>query len=98
MSESDVRRVEFQKAMDDQASVSARAEAAIKSSPYWFHAIELAPGITTPGRKSTEQLEEQVRSCQLPDLRGKTVLDIGAFDGYFSFTAERLGAAKVTAL
>ena len=51
MSESDVRQVEFQKAMNDQASVSARAEAAIKSSPYWFHAIELAPGITTPGRK-----------------------------------------------
>ncbi len=43
-------------------------------------------------------MDEQVRSCQLPDLRGKTVLDIGAFDGYFSFTAERLGAAKVTAL
>jgi tRNA (mo5U34)-methyltransferase len=98
MSESDVRQAEFQKAMNDQASASARAEAAIKSSPYWFHSIELAPGIMTPGRKSPEQLEEQVRSSQLPDLRGKTVLDIGAFDGYFSFVAERLGAAKVTAL
>jgi tRNA (mo5U34)-methyltransferase len=34
----------------------------------------------------------------LPDLGGKSVLDIGAYDGFFSFAAEILGAARVTAL
>lgn len=33
----------------------------------------------------------------LPNLTGKTVLDVGAFDGYFSFAAERLGASRVVA-
>jgi tRNA (mo5U34)-methyltransferase len=31
-------------------------------------------------------------------LSGKTVLDIGTWDGYFAFKAESLGAAGVTAL
>src|SRR5271157_3284456 len=31
------------------------------------------------------------------DLSGKTVLDIGAFDGFFSFEAERRGSARVVA-
>lgn len=34
----------------------------------------------------------------LPSLAGKTVLDIGAFSGYYSFAAERLGAKRVVAL
>jgi tRNA (mo5U34)-methyltransferase len=43
-------------------------------------------------------LEDQLAQCQLPDLRGRTVLDIGAWDGFFSFYAERNGAARVVAL
>jgi tRNA (mo5U34)-methyltransferase len=39
-----------------------------------------------------------LRNLGLPDLRGKSVLDIGAYDGFFSFAAERLGAARVIAL
>ena len=35
---------------------------------------------------------------RLPDLQGKTVLDIGAWEGFFSFEAERRGAARVVAL
>ena len=31
------------------------------------------------------------------DLTGKTVLDVGAWDGFFSFEAERRGAARVLA-
>ena len=34
----------------------------------------------------------------LPSLAGKRVLDIGAWDGWFSFRAEREGAATVVAL
>jgi tRNA (mo5U34)-methyltransferase len=32
------------------------------------------------------------------DLSGKAVLDVGAWDGYFSFEAERRGATKVLAI
>jgi tRNA (mo5U34)-methyltransferase len=61
----------------------------------WFHSIELEPGFVTPGRADTSA---QVRRLHLPDLRGKTVLDVGAWDGFFSFEAERRGAARVVAL
>ena len=53
--------------------------------------------MTTPGRKSPEQLSGQIAALALPDLRGKTVLDIGAWDGYFSFLAEERGASRVVA-
>jgi SAM-dependent methyltransferase len=40
---------------------------------------------------------EQLMWLHLPDLTGKTVLDVGAGAGYFSFAAERFGAARVVA-
>lgn len=66
--------------------------------PEWFHSIELEPGIFTPGRKSPAVLEWELSQLRLPDLHGKSVLDIGAYDGFFSFAAERLGASRVVAL
>ena len=38
---------------------------------------------------------EEIRMPQ--GLRGKTVLDVGAWDGFFSFEAERRGASRVLA-
>jgi len=64
----------------------------------WFHSIDLGDGLVTPGIKSTTQLDHELRAFRIPDLQGKTVLDIGAWDGYFSFAAERLGARRVVAL
>lgn len=64
----------------------------------WFHSIDLGDGVVTSGQKSAVQLASELRALGLPDLRGKTVLDIGAWDGYFSFAAERLGAARVVAV
>ena len=78
--------------------VRDRAEAAIRSCPEWYHSIELAPGIATPGRQPVEAWQRILAQLQLPDLSHKSVLDIGAYDGFFSFAAERLGAARVTAL
>jgi tRNA (mo5U34)-methyltransferase len=60
----------------------------------WFHSIELAPGLVTRGLDDTRA---RVDILRLPDLRGKTVLDVGAWDGFFSFEAERRGAARVVA-
>jgi tRNA (mo5U34)-methyltransferase len=61
----------------------------------WFHQIELPDGSTMPGR---DRSAEKLAALHLPDLTGKTVLDVGAWDGYFSFAAERLGASRVLAV
>lgn len=61
----------------------------------WFHSIELAPGVVTPGLDDTRR---RVGVLHLPsDLAGRTVLDVGAWDGFFSFEAERRGAKRVVA-
>jgi tRNA (mo5U34)-methyltransferase len=62
----------------------------------WYHTIDLGQGIVTSG---SDVSPRKLRHLGLPeDLRGKTVLDIGAWDGFFSFEAERRGAARVVAL
>jgi len=75
-----------------------RTRAAAATVPLWWHSIDLGHGVTTPGRKSTEQLRAELAALDLPSLSGKTVLDVGAWDGYFAFEAERRGAARVVAL
>ncbi len=61
----------------------------------WFHTIDLGGGIVTPGQKDTPA---EVAHLHLPaDLSGRTVLDIGAYDGFYSFEAERRGAQRVVA-
>ena len=74
-------------------------DAAQAASLEWYHSIQLAPGLVTPGRLSAEALARQLRTVRLPDnLQGKTVLDIGAYDGFYSFAAEERGAARLVAL
>ena len=64
----------------------------------WFHSIDLGDGIVTKGQKPPELLAKELEALQWPDFTGKTVLDIGAYDGFYSFAAERLGASRVVAL
>lgn len=62
----------------------------------WWHHIPIGP-LRTPGRTSAAHQEWIAQ--QLPaDLRGASVLDIGAWDGYFSFLAEARGASSVLAI
>lgn len=70
----------------------------VDSVPFWFHSIDLGDGVVTPGRKPLLFIREEIEQMNLPDLRGKSVLDIGAWDGAFSFEAERRGASRVLAL
>src|ERR1700694_579592 len=70
----------------------------IDAVPFWFHSIDVGHGISTPGKKTVEALRDELESLRLPDMIGKTVLDIGACDGFYSFEAERSGASAVTAL
>jgi tRNA (mo5U34)-methyltransferase len=73
----------------DSGDLAARA-AALR----WHHAIDLGGGVVTPGLAHRfTALEES-----LPDMRGRSVLDVGAWDGLYSFLAERRGAARVVAL
>lgn len=70
---------------------------AIKKIGFWWHSIDLN-GIITPGGKNADLLNKEWECMDVPNLEGKTVLDIGAWDGYFSFQAERHGAKHVVAL
>jgi tRNA (mo5U34)-methyltransferase len=61
----------------------------------WFHTIDLGHGIVTPG---IDQSWAKLQLLDFPEsFAGKTVLDVGAFDGFFSFEAEQRGAARVVA-
>jgi tRNA (mo5U34)-methyltransferase len=73
----------------DPAALRARADAL-----QWFHTMDLGHGVVTRG---VIDCELRLRALQLPPLTGKSVLDIGAWDGFFSFAAERRGAARVLA-
>jgi tRNA (mo5U34)-methyltransferase len=76
----------------------AELQAMAQSVPFWFHSIDFGEGVVTNGWKSRSHLEYEINSFRLPDLRGKTVLDINTWDGFFAFEAERRGAARVVAL
>jgi tRNA (mo5U34)-methyltransferase len=59
----------------------------------WYHSIELPGGGLIEGYQSIAQLRRRLDQFHIPaDLTGKRVLDIGAWDGWFSFEMERRGA------
>jgi len=62
----------------------------------WYHTIELAPGVVTPGWFDTRSV---VSSLPFPQsLEGKRCLDIATFDGFWAFEMERRGADEVVAI
>ena len=62
----------------------------------WYHSIELPDGSVIPGLLPVEKLRWRLSQFEIPeDLRGKRVLDIGAWDGWFTFEMERRGASVV---
>ena len=61
----------------------------------WHHTIDLGHGIVTPGQDNSPK---KLKRLEFPEsLKGKSVLDIGSWDGFFAFEAERRGADKVLA-
>ncbi|HZL55594.1 MAG TPA: DUF1698 domain-containing protein [Bryobacteraceae bacterium] len=61
-----------------------------------YHSIELPDGSTLPGLQSADHLRWRLGLFGLSeDLTGKRVLDVGAWDGWFSFECERRGAEVV---
>src|SRR5260221_13968815 len=64
----------------------------------WCHPIDLGGVVTRRGWHVRRRFARRLKLMQIPaDLRGKTVLDIGAWDGFFSFECERRGASRVVA-
>ncbi len=65
---------------------------AVAANAGWYHTIELAPGVVTPGQIDLRETAGKV----LPDdLSGKRALDVGTFDGFWAFEMERRGADVV---
>jgi tRNA (mo5U34)-methyltransferase len=60
----------------------------------WYHSMDIGHGIRSVGVNEPEPL---VPRLHLPDLHGKSVLDVGSWDGFFAFEAERRGAERVLA-
>jgi tRNA (mo5U34)-methyltransferase len=66
----------------------------VNSFPYWYHKIELPLGIVTPGWAPIN-----ASSYGVPQrLDGLRVLDVGAWDGYWTFEALKRGAKEVVAI
>ncbi|MGA3189584.1 MAG: methyltransferase domain-containing protein, partial [Bryobacteraceae bacterium] len=62
----------------------------------FYHSIELPNGSVIPGLQTIDQQRWRIAQFPIPqDLHGKRVLDIGAWDGWFSFEMERRGAEVV---
>ena len=63
------------------------------------HSIDLGDGVITPGGKSSAICAGEASLIfDRVDLSGRSVLDIGAWNGFFSFEAKRRGAARVSQL
>lgn len=62
----------------------------------FYHTIEIAPEVRTPGWPVIVPIVDMVRDAMRGcDWRDKKVLDIGCRDGALSIEAERLGAREV---
>jgi tRNA (mo5U34)-methyltransferase len=82
------------RAMATESETTSDARAAVASVRLWYHTMELAPGVVTPGWFDLRPIIERM---PWPDVRGKRCLDVGPWDGFLSFELERRGASEVIA-
>lgn len=78
-------------------ATAGEAREVLSSVPFWFHTFLLNRDLDlyTPG----EARDHGYRLGSIPDsFRGLSVLDVGAFDGFYSFLAETRGATRVLAV
>lgn len=62
----------------------------------WYHTIELGSGLVSRGAYDHRSIVD----CYgiPPSLKGKTALDVGTWDGFWSFELEKRGAERVVAI
>ena len=82
--------------MQPIGATAADAESVRESVPLWFHTFALAPGIYTPGIARDHGYRLPLLGADR--FAGRSVLDVGAFDGFYSFLAEARGARRVVAV
>jgi tRNA (mo5U34)-methyltransferase len=83
---------------ENQSVTEEKIRQQVGNQPIW-HSIDIGEDLFIEGqRKTSRVLAREMLRMQFPDITGKTVLDIGAFGGWFSFEMERRGAKSVTAL
>jgi tRNA (mo5U34)-methyltransferase len=63
----------------------------------WFHSIDFGNGRSVKGQRPLSILQQEAELVFKHGVLGNTVLDIGAWDGFFSFEAKRRGASRVLA-
>lgn len=62
----------------------------------WWHSIYLGPDLGfTPGREPNSRSRDTYMKIPWDQIKGKTVIDIGAWDGLYSFEALKAGAYSV---
>lgn len=69
----------------------------VDAVPFWWHSIDLGDDVVTPGH-SRPSCERVMARKIAPYLGNKSVLDVGCWDGKFSFQAEAMGASKVVGI
>jgi len=62
----------------------------------WFHSFDFGDGVVAVGYESLDIVRHKIG--RLPDVRGKSVLDVNTWDGAMAFECERRGASRVVAM
>jgi len=84
------------KAQDEKSTKWVKEQIDILNQKGWYHSIQLPDGQVIEGVQSIDHLKARIGRFPIPeDLTGKRVLDVGAWDGWFSFEMERRGAEVV---
>ena len=69
---------------------------------FWWHSTPLPNGVRTKSRQAWQECQfsmwDAITSATPDGFVGKTVLDIGAADGFFSIAAAASGASRVDAI
>ncbi len=81
---------------EQQVGTNANLKSRIAALP-WHHQIDFGNGVLTHGNTKIDVLRAQADIYFKSPVHGKSVLDIGCWDGFNSFEAHRRGAARVLA-
>lgn len=92
-----VRGVSATMMSDDETRDSVAALRDEVNSHRWFHEIDFGNGILSPGAIKSDKLRRISNAVFDRPINGKTVLDIGCWDGAQSLEALRRGARRVLA-
>lgn len=76
---------------DNPDRIDAARHAAARHAG-WYHVLDLAPGVATPGMADLRPFLDRALP---PSLAGKRCLDVGTFDGFYAFAMEDRGAQEV---